>query len=92
MNLLSACLAEEERDAGLRVHAVAPGVVDTAMQETVRACSVEQFPQVERFRAMKRDKAFSSTEWVAQHMLDLAFGPEGAQQPVNVRFPPMPAA
>ncbi len=46
-------VAAEEADArgiDLRVHAVRPGIVDTAMQETVRGMSSERFGPVGRFR------------------------------------------
>ena len=34
-----------------------PGVLDTAMQEQIRGCGAEAFPQVERFRALPGDGA-----------------------------------
>lgn len=37
----------------VRVHVAYPGVVDTPMQEKLRAMSSEQFPSVEAFRRMK---------------------------------------
>lgn len=39
---------------GCRVIAVAPGVVDTAMQGEIRAVDEQAFPAVERFRELKR--------------------------------------
>ncbi len=57
---LTDCIAIEEADAGLRAYAVAPGVVDTGMQEMIRGCTAEQFPEVERFRELKRDDAYNS--------------------------------
>ena len=59
----------------LRAHAVAPGIVDTDMQATIRAQSPEVFPLVDRFRGFKEHGAFSSPAWVAQHLLDIATGP-----------------
>lgn len=43
---------EQERRGGVRVHAVAPGVVDTDMQERIRSMDARDFPQVERFREL----------------------------------------
>jgi NAD(P)-dependent dehydrogenase (short-subunit alcohol dehydrogenase family) len=46
-------VAAEEADAqglDVRLHAVRPGIVDTAMQEEVRGMSPERFRAVERFR------------------------------------------
>ena len=62
-------VAVEEADAGLRAFAVAPGVVDTDMQAAIRAAPADRFPPVERFLQMKRDDAFNSPAWVADHVL-----------------------
>jgi len=45
---LSECIAIEEADSNLRVHAVAPGVIDTDMQALIRKTPVEHFPMVQR--------------------------------------------
>ena len=44
---------------------VLPGVIDTHMQELIRNCDEERFPEVQRFRELKRDQAFSTPEFVA---------------------------
>ena len=87
LDRLTECVALEEADCGLRAHAVAPGVVDTHMQELIRNCDVDRFPMVERFRKMKANQRFNSTRWVADHILELAFGPDGPGQPVVIRLP-----
>jgi benzil reductase ((S)-benzoin forming) len=47
--------AEQKRRGGrCRVLAVAPGVIETAMQEQIRAMTEENFPVVERFRELHR--------------------------------------
>ncbi len=84
---LTRVVAVEEADAGLRALAVAPGLVDTAMQAAIRAAPVERFPAVERFRARARDGAFNSPAWVADHVLRLAFGPDAPPDVVVVRVP-----
>jgi NAD(P)-dependent dehydrogenase (short-subunit alcohol dehydrogenase family) len=68
-------IAAEEADAGLRAYAVAPGVVDTEMQAAIRATPAERFPEVERFHELKRDDAYNSPGWVADHILRLVFDP-----------------
>jgi NAD(P)-dependent dehydrogenase (short-subunit alcohol dehydrogenase family) len=73
---LTRVVAVEEAGAGLRALAVSPGLVDTAMQATIRATPAERFPAVERFRDRARAGAFNSPAWVADHVLRLAFGPE----------------
>ena len=68
---LSRVLAAEEAGHGLRVVALAPGVVDTDMQSAIRATDAYRFPSVERFHALKADEAFNSPAWVADRILEL---------------------
>ena len=77
----------EERAAGLRAYAVAPGVVDTHMQELIRGSALEDFPEVERFRELKRSGGFNSISFVASHLLELAFGSAMAPEGPLVRLP-----
>jgi len=45
--------AEQERRGGrVRILAVAPGIVETPMQEQIRAAGAEDFPEVQRFREL----------------------------------------
>jgi NAD(P)-dependent dehydrogenase (short-subunit alcohol dehydrogenase family) len=67
-------VAAEEAGAGLRAYAVAPGVVDTDMHAAIRATPADRFPEVERFVQLKRDETYNKPAWVADHILDLAFG------------------
>ncbi|CAN5852137.1 SDR family oxidoreductase [soil metagenome] len=84
---LSRHAALEEAEDGIRVHALAPGVVATGMQELIRATSVERFPDVERFRAMKRDGRLSTPAHVACWLLHLAFDPDAHTDEVVLRVP-----
>lgn len=54
--------------------AVAPGVVDTDMQATIRTHDETSFPAVERFRELHRTGAWNSPAWVADHLLGLLAG------------------
>ena len=78
----------EEADHGLRAHAVAPGIIDTDMQAMIRNTSADDFPMVDKFLEYKRDDAFNTPEFVAQHLLDIAFG-ETPPEDVVVRLPAM---
>jgi benzil reductase ((S)-benzoin forming) len=49
--------AEQETRGGCRVIAVAPGVVDTAMQTEIRATDERDFPTVARFHDLKETGA-----------------------------------
>jgi NAD(P)-dependent dehydrogenase (short-subunit alcohol dehydrogenase family) len=85
-------VAEEEIEAGLRAYAVGPGIVDTAMQEAIRATPEERFPAVERFRGIARDGAFNSPAWVADHILGLLAYPPSDLDLVVLRVPDQPRA
>ena len=64
--------AEQERRGGhCRLLAVAPGLVETAMQEQIRAVTEEVFPQAERFRELSRQGAMRSPDAAARDLWDL---------------------
>ena len=83
---LTEVLALEEPE--VRIHAVAPGIVDTDMQATIRAQTADVFPLVERFRGYKDADAFNRPEWVAAQVLALATGDR--RDDVVVRIPDEP--
>ena len=58
-------------DATFAVCAVAPGTVDTAMQEKIRNCSVQQFEQVDKFLTLKENGALHSPERAATALIRL---------------------
>jgi len=86
---LTECLQLEEthRGSSLRAHAVAPGVVDTDMQATIRGKSEDEFPMVAKFHQLKRDEAFNSPAYVAERLLAIAFDPAARPDQVVVRLP-----
>ncbi|MEX2660251.1 MAG: SDR family NAD(P)-dependent oxidoreductase [Acidimicrobiales bacterium] len=75
VDMLTRVVAAEESSSGTRVLAVAPGVVDTDMQARIRASSPEDFPEVGRFHELHRTGSFNSPAWVADQLVELAFGP-----------------
>lgn len=83
---ISETIQLEEGDY-LRVHAVAPGVVDTDMQALIRASTPDRFPEVERFRDMKARGAFNTIPYVAEHLLRYAFDPAARPERVTVQVP-----
>jgi NAD(P)-dependent dehydrogenase (short-subunit alcohol dehydrogenase family) len=87
---LTRVVALEEAGHGLSAYAVYPGLVDTEMQVTIRAADKSSFPEVDRFRSAATEHRFNSPDWVAQHILAIAFG--GEQQPIVVRLPDQPTA
>lgn len=87
LDRLTETLALEEADIGLEAYAVAPGIIDTAMQATIRACSEEVFPMVEKFHEYKEKDLFNTPAFVAEQLLSLSF--DRAQKPDQtvVRLP-----
>lgn len=60
-------LAAEQSD--LRVVSLAPGVIDTDMQEQIRATAVQDFPQLSRFVSMHEHGQLSSPAAVAAQII-----------------------
>ena len=56
------------------------------MQTRIRDSSVEDFPDVERFRERKRTNAFNSARYVAEEFLAIAFDPKRLPESVEVRI------
>lgn len=71
---LSEVIALEEEDR-LRVHSIAPGVVETDMQATIRTKDVETFRDVARFQKLHDSGGLQSPNDAASHLLDIAFDP-----------------
>ncbi len=83
---LTESLQLEEAASGLRCHAVSPGLVDTDMQAEIRATEPDRFPEVGRFIEAKRSGAFNTPDFVARHLLEIAFDPDRAE-PVVCSLP-----
>lgn len=64
--------------ARLRICSIAPGVIDTEMQATIRGSSAQDFPLLERFLALKQAGQLASPEAAAlrlvRHLLGDDFG------------------
>jgi len=84
---LTEVVAKEEAAAGLRAYAVAPGVVDTAMQDLIRASDPADFPNLDYFLELKRSDGFNTMPFVAEHFLGIAFDPAQRPETVAVRVP-----
>ena len=66
-----AALEAATNDATLSICSLAPGVVDTDMQGLIRGISEKDFPDVERFRALKTDNALRDAHDVAREIVTL---------------------
>lgn len=71
-------VASEQRNEPFpfRTANVDPGVMDTAMQETIRSTTPEDFPAVGRFLQLQRDGQLASPTEVARAVLRIASLPE----------------
>lgn len=67
----------------LRIASVAPGVVDTAMQATLRATPKEQFTLRDRFVALKENGALTSPADCAARLVSYLLQPEFGTPPVT---------
>jgi NAD(P)-dependent dehydrogenase (short-subunit alcohol dehydrogenase family) len=70
VKMLTQALASELAKDGIRVNAIAPGVIDTQMQEQIRTANADQFSNVERFRKMHQDELLVSPEIVAHQLVN----------------------
>lgn len=73
LNMLSETFFLEERELGndIKVFAVSPGVMDTGMQEQIRATRVEDFSTVEVFRHRKETDDMLSPSEAADRVMVL---------------------
>jgi benzil reductase ((S)-benzoin forming) len=63
-----------ENIPGLRIASLAPGVIDTAMQAEIRASSIGQFPQKERFEDLKASGQLSTPSAAAEILVNYLLG------------------
>lgn len=75
-------LDEAQRDHGARLVSLAPGVIDTEMQEQLRAGDPAAFPDRERFVELQRQGQLTSPEEAAARVLAWLQRPDFGDQPV----------
>ena len=78
LNMLTETFSLEEQEKGHqpRVFAVAPGVIDTGMQDQIRAAKPEDFSAVENFKSMKTEGVLFSPEEAAKRLVHLVDSPD----------------
>lgn len=67
VDIYSRVLAQEH--PGVRIVSLAPGVIDTPMQQAIRASDQDDFPNVERFQDMHRQGQLASPADTARHII-----------------------
>lgn len=71
MYVKTVALEQDHLGTSHRVIAFNPGVMDTEMQEKIRASSEESFKDVNTFRAYKEDNRLSEADMVASIIVDI---------------------
>lgn len=80
--LTECALAEEQADERsklcFRAYSIAPGVIDTEMQEKIRKTAKSDFPMVDKFHEIKANDSFNTPPYVAIEIERLALleGPQ----------------
>jgi benzil reductase ((S)-benzoin forming) len=72
-----------DRTPRLRISSVAPGTVDTEMQEEIRATTSQKFPDHDRFVAMKREGRLRSPDQVGRAVVELLLSDTFGREPVT---------
>ncbi|EGQ22180.1 short-chain dehydrogenase/reductase family oxidoreductase [Sporosarcina newyorkensis 2681] len=62
-------LEQQQSENPVGIVSIAPGIIDTGMQETIRSSSEEQFPHLEKFVAYKEQGQLSSAAETASKLL-----------------------
>jgi benzil reductase ((S)-benzoin forming) len=65
----SLCLAEEYKD--IKTMSIAPGIIDTGMQEKIRESSEIDFPMIENFKMYKEQGMLSTPDQTAEQLIRL---------------------
>lgn len=61
---------------GVRITSIAPGVIDTSMQQTIRGQAPTAFPAVDRFQEMHRSGQLAAAPEIAARLLRLLQSPD----------------
>jgi len=67
---------EVDNNENILIHSIAPGIVDTKMQEEIRSKSESEFSNIQRFKNYYKDGDLNSPENVAKKYLEVINNPE----------------
>lgn len=71
LDMWTRCLADEGRNDGISAVSVAPGIVDTDMQATIRSADKADFPMVNRFIEFHKNGDLVAPDKVASSLFEL---------------------
>ena len=77
LDMWTMCLAEEGTNRNISAVAVAPGIVDTGMQEEIRDSDIISFPRLNDFIGFKRDGDLTDPDEVAAKLIPIFTGEIG---------------
>jgi benzil reductase ((S)-benzoin forming) len=72
-------LEEKEKGRRIKVFSVAPGVIDTEMQKTIRSTDPTDFSSLSRFRELKEANQLCSPSQVVDKILKLLYSSENEE-------------
>lgn len=78
LDMFSMVMQQEHPE--FKVFSIAPGIVDTEMQEAIRQANKEDFPHLERFKSYKQNNELTSAVEVAKKFLHVIQNPENFDQ------------
>jgi len=92
LNTLSETAQKEQelRGSGVRVWALAPGVVDTDMQAYIRTAEVGQFSEAEKFAGYHVEGQLQEPETVAERIVHWLSSPLSKDEPLVLRISDLP--
>jgi len=79
LDMFSRVVAEEIAVSGkkhIRIFSVAPGIVDTAMQDEIRRASIEDFSRIQQFEEYKTSGQLVQPDLIARKLLSILDLPE----------------
>ncbi len=85
IDMLSQCIHLEEGNNKnpCRIYSIAPGIVETKMQETIRSKTVEEFPSVAKFIDLKENDKLADVNDVAQKFYQFVSNVKNYSGPVT---------
>jgi benzil reductase ((S)-benzoin forming) len=79
LEMLSKVIVHEtnlSKNENLFTFSIAPGIVETNMQEQIRATDSKDFSRVDEFRTLKKENKLFDTTYVAEKLFDILSKPE----------------
>ncbi|WP_426492896.1 SDR family NAD(P)-dependent oxidoreductase [Hymenobacter sp. 102] len=80
------CTAQKEQDlrgTGVRIRSVAPGVIDTGMQDHIRTAAADSFSEAEKFQTLYAEGLLSTPLQIAQRIVMWLQQPASATEVIS---------